>query len=102
MAQYKPRRAKKYLDGAPRQVVAIYDNGGKTWDRYTVVYSEPYDNRCPRMLECLGMSGNPFHPQGFGQHASAIRGPHLGRLIHWKDLPADCQRAVLQDCTPNS
>ena len=102
MTTYKPRRATKYLDGAPALVLAIYDNGGKTFDRYTVVYNEPYDERYPRLLECLGMSANPFDPQGIGQHSSAMRGSHLGKLIYWKDLPADCQRAVLQDCKPNS
>jgi hypothetical protein len=102
-----PKRSKKYLDGAPPYVMAIYDSGSKYWDRYTVVYGEPiwsqeYAERniklgFGRLYPARAMSRNPFHPQGFGQFIDAARGPHLGKLIHWKDLPPDCQKCVLQD-----
>lgn len=90
---YKP-------DGTPKYV-RVYDNGGETVDRYTVVYSQMRDGWQRYTL----MSGAPFYPQGVCQHGEieswrAIDRPrygHLGRKIRYEDLPADCQRAVMQD-----
>ena len=76
--------------------IRIYDNGGKTADRYTVVYMDEPE-RTPGTFACVGMSANPFHPQGFGQHSQAMPGRHLGRRITLADLPADCRRLVAQD-----
>lgn len=64
-------------------------------DRYTVVYLDHQENR--GMFTCLGMSTDPFHPQGIGQHGAAMLGDHLGREIGWEELPEPCQQAVLQD-----
>ena len=100
----------------PKGVVAIYDNGGKTFDRYTVVY-EPcllpdYRNALGHpagtlLFSYVSMSGAPFHPQGFCQHGEAIgrrptgggwAGPaSCGKVIRFEDLPEDCQEAVLLD-----
>lgn len=100
--------------------VRVYDNGGTgcggTFDRYTVVFSGNYRRRLPTGefdCDCLyvGMSANPFHPQGFGQHgenpypidakdgwAPAIgRKCHLGIRINFSDLPPDCQKLVRDD-----
>ena len=66
----------------------IYDNGGRSMDRYTVYFND---------TECLAMSENPFHPLGFGQHSTGKIGPHNGQEIKFSDLPPDCQRAVLKD-----
>ena len=89
------------------KILEIRDNGGKTFDRYTVVYEDiepgfvghqPDGTIAPnKILSCLGMSERPFHPQGFGQHSSCQDGKHLGKKIRFEDLPADCQKAVLQD-----
>jgi len=79
------------------EIKAIYDNGGKTVDRYTVYYDEPTGNVYP----CVGMSSNPCHPQGFGQHSEGILGRHNGKRIKFEDLPIDCQRVVLQDINWN-
>ena len=80
------------------KIKAIYDNGGKTFDRYTVVYDELEQRRTEgNLYSCLGMSEQPFAPQGFGQHGSAQMGGHLGKRIKFDDLPKDCQRAVNQD-----
>ena len=46
------------------KIKAIYDNGGETFDRFTVYYNEPENNS---LWAGRGMSSNPFHPQGFGQ-----------------------------------
>ena len=78
------------------QKIRCYDNGGKTCDRYTVVYM---DQQHPQegVFESVGMNGAPFHPQGFGQHGGAMPGKHLGRRVPFESLPADCQKLVRQD-----
>lgn len=95
----------------PAGVVAVYDNGGKTVDRYTVVY-EPFPLAYPCRAYAAGtpvfgyvcMSGAPFHPQGVCQHGEATGqrprggwGGTCGKVIRFEDLPEDCQRAVLLD-----
>ncbi len=77
------------------QDIRIYDNGGKTFDRYTVVYMD-----CPEgrgLYGARGMSAHPFHPQGFGMCCTAMPGRHLGRRIAFEQLPVDCQKLVQQD-----
>jgi hypothetical protein len=76
--------------------IRCYDNGGKTFDRYTVVFT-----RGKRVY--LGMSAHPSHPQGFGQHGEWSKGEssidwptygHLGKKIAFEQLPEECQKCV--------
>lgn len=78
------------------QRIACYDNGGKTCDRFTVIYAD-YPERSVNTFQARGMNETPFHPQGFGQMTSAMPGRHLGRRIKFAALPADCQKLVTQD-----
>ena len=86
---------------APRWV-RIYDNGGKSFDRYFVVFTGNYRRNTGGQVIGLGMSEYPFHPQGFGQHSYSDRAfdrprsRHLGRRIPWAKLPYDCQRCARQ------
>ncbi len=92
-----------------RLPIRCYDNGGKTFDRYTVVFTKPdhvtWGNEPPiYFYSYIGMSSDPFHPQGFGQHGESGNcpidkpsGKHLGRKIQFRSLPPDCQKVVLQD-----
>lgn len=97
------RATKRWLDGdCPKGVLAIFDDP-RTCDRYTVFYVEPVVEG-EDVFAYVGMSGAPFHPQGFGQHgeltAHQIRmyRYHNGhRACRWSDLPKDCKRLVLQD-----
>lgn len=41
----------------------IFDNGGKTFDRYTIILSDG---------EIFSASDNPFHPQGVGANCGNI------------------------------
>ena len=64
-----------------------YDNGGKSFDRYTVIYNSTGDY--------IAMSEHPTHPQGFGQHGEGIKpGRHLGKRIPINALPIDCRLLV--------
>ncbi len=77
------------------QKIRIYDNGGKTADRYTVVYMDEPEGK--GLYGARGMSEHPTHPQGIGMYCSAMPGKHLGNRIAFEDLPSDCQKVVLQD-----
>ncbi len=81
-----------------------WDNGGKTFDRYTItfdIYSvetgkwEPWKETLTH-FGCLGASERPFNPQGFGQSCQCQEGRHLGRRIKFSALPDDVQRFVKQ------
>lgn len=79
-----------------KQTVKVYDNGGKSIDRYTAVFQKPCDGE----YQYLGMSGSPFHPQGVGYHGHArfrIGARECGRRIKITDLPIDCQLFVNAD-----
>jgi hypothetical protein len=76
--------------------VRIYDNGGKTIDRYTAVYMN-LPERKPGEFSAVGMCERPFSPQGFGQHCTAMAGRHLGKRIKFEALPNDCQKLIEQD-----
>jgi hypothetical protein len=111
-AKLLARRAKFMPDGIPRWI-RVYDNGGETCDRYTVVYTGRYTHQTGGEHWLLAMSGAPFHPQGVGMHgttkyacADAPNGKwppaigrkcHLGKRIAFQELPADCQKCALQD-----
>ena len=90
---------------APNNVpkwIHCYDNGGKTVDRYTVVFTGN-NPRFKMRTFYLEMSEYPFHPQGFGQHGEAgqridyPRYGHIGKKIRFLMLPKDCQAMVLAD-----
>lgn len=86
-------------NGVPRYV-RCYDDGGKTWDRYTVVFTGRYRSKTGGAFWHVGMSAHPTHPQGFGQHGESdkqIDTPtygHLGRRIKFEDLPSECRALV--------
>ena len=91
-------------DGNPRWV-RCYDNGGESFDRYTVVFTKKAitNTRHDRWFMYLGMSTHPFHPQGFVHHGESPDQPidkpahgHLGKKIRFKDLPPDCQKCTWQ------
>ena len=77
------------------KIKEIRDNGEQTFDRYTIVYNTIGDRQ--GNYDCIGLSSNPTHPQGIGQHSVARPGPHLGKLIRFDDLPSDCQAVILHD-----
>lgn len=91
--------------GTKLHKIKCFDNGGVTFDRYTVVYkSEKFrESRgsSRTYYPYIGMSEDPFHPQGFGQHGELRtiprEGTSLGKRIEFKDLPEPCRRAVIQD-----
>jgi hypothetical protein len=67
----------------------VYDDGGKSFDQYTVfLYGNVY-----------GMSHNPLSPQGFNQFVGETRDiprpwSRLGKKVDAKDLPEDVKIAI--------
>lgn len=76
--------------------IKVYDNGGKSIDRYTVVFLDQPELK-KGIYAALAMNAHPFDPQGFGQHTTAMVGRHLGKKITFEELPPDCQKLVRQD-----
>ena len=74
--------------------VKVYDNGGETADRYTVVILDRAWDTKPGYKAMLGLSDDPTHPQGFSQFTEGQDGPHLGKLIKFTDLPRNVQEHV--------
>lgn len=71
---------------------SIYDNGGETMDRYSVFLETINKNG---LHDCIGLSDNPSHPQGFSQYCMGEPGPHNGREIGFFDLPVNVQQHIL-------
>ena len=98
------RKSNLMPNGVPRYI-RCYDNGGKTFDRYTVVFTGKYLHKTNGSSQYVGMSENPFSPQGFGQHGESntnqpIDKPsykHLGKKIEFSELPQDCKTLVIND-----
>ena len=105
----KERAARIIPNGKPRYI-RCYDNGGTTADRYTCVFTGNYNNigKPKRQFRAsnfwyVGMSDNPFHPQGVGQHGESPRpidrptSSHLGKKIPYDKLSVHAQMLVMQD-----
>ena len=76
----------------------VYDNAGKTLDRYTII---PPRNATEHRGNGAMNGGAPWgwacivsgvDPRGVSGHATATPGPHLGRRIAWDALPEAVQR----------
>lgn len=115
MNETQAKREERLLSNGEPRWIRAYDNGGETIDRYTVVYTGRYPKNSSAYrteYEYVGMSADPFHPQGFGQHGGTTYGPcdtrdgrppaigrkcYLGRRIAFRDLPPDCRQLVMAD-----
>ena len=76
------------------QIHAIYDNDGKTLDRFTIL-TEPW--YFGKSCDALCVSNNPTHPQyGVSQWSEAYEGKHLGRKISFAQLPKNVQDHILE------
>jgi hypothetical protein len=84
------------------KILAIYDNQGKTIDRYTVVFDEKRLVDLPVMPKfhnkylymCLNLSVDPTHYMGVSQFSEGLLGRHLGKKIQFNDLSADLQKHI--------
>lgn len=103
--KYQPKRStQRWLEGAPKALLAVYDNGGKTCDRYTALYGAPLwiPEHYGRKVPARFMSSNPSHPQGFGifGEVESWNRSALGRKVRFCDLPEAVRKCIEDDCTP--
>ena len=84
------------------RVRKIYDNGGKSIDRYTITFDilnqetkkwELWISH-QNFLTCLGLSSGYGNYFGFSQFCSCTPGRHLGKLIEFENLPKDVQNHI--------
>ena len=97
--KYQPKRSRaKFSESAPEYVLACYDNGEKTCDRYTVLFcGSLWDESMGRTVSYLAMSGAPTHPQGFSQcgEMPAFNRAACGKHVRWLDLPVHIRAHVI-------
>jgi hypothetical protein len=94
-AMYRKSRA-----DYPPGILAIYDNGGRTADRYCVVFTPFADDDGWLHYPTLTMSAHPTCATGVGMHGEYDRRPVKlpgDRVIGMADLPAECRRCVEAD-----
>ena len=98
---YKPRRARsRWLEGAPEYVVDVFDNKGKTADRYTVFFGGSLAT--DDVVQYLGLSDDPHSPHGVSMwgtitpHQFAAYRRAFGKeRIRWWDLPDHIRAHVI-------
>ena len=101
----KARVERLYNELSPRYI-RCYDNNGKTYDRYTVVFTKKRIGGGKYRLGqfiYVGMCKNPYHPLGFYQHGFSdcvidhSSYSHLGKKIQFFKLPEECQKAIIEE-----
>lgn len=109
---YSPRRQSvRWLDAdCPKEVLAIMDNGGMSFDRYTVFYVPDKHTKAetPHRGMWIGyraMSEHPASAQGFGIYeemeaykVAEYRYRAKSTYAKWSDLPEDVKVVVRRDC----
>lgn len=74
------------------KIIAVYDNGGKTLDRYTIlVNSIVSKNRNKYQYDAISASESGA---GVFMWIECERGKHLGKKIEFESLSKDLQKKV--------
>ena len=75
--------------------ISIYDNGGKTFDRITVIFDK--EKRVTKdgiLYNCVASSETG---SGFYIHSEAIKGKHLGKKITFYQLTPELQKLIKKE-----
>ena len=73
--------------------ISIYDNGGKTLDRITIIFDkEKRHTKDGIIYNCIAASENG---SGFYQHSEGMKGKHLGKKITFDQLTPELQNKLL-------
>jgi len=75
------------------RIFKIFDNGGKTWDRYTLLTEAwHFGKGC----DAFAFSSNCDTPQGFNQYIGDVyQEADLGKEVSFGDLPENVQQCIL-------
>jgi hypothetical protein len=83
------KEEEEFGNGGSIKDVIVYDNGGETFDRYTIFTPDG---------SVYGMSDNASMPNGFNQYlgddTEVEKGSHLGKRL--KSVPKSIEKAVMQ------
>lgn len=108
--QYYLKRQQHLMPGLCPKWVRCYDDDGSV-DQFTCVFTGKYTHKTGRQHWWLGMSDNPYHPQGVGQHGesdiqidvngwgwapSMWRKNHLGKRVPFISFPNEVRLCILQ------
>jgi hypothetical protein len=85
----------KLLASAPN--LAVYDNGGKTLDRYTIVDLDTKQKQRSTGKMVYDFIGASETGAGFYQHGECPIGRHLGKKIPFSSLDEGLQSMVLSE-----
>lgn len=69
-------------------VIAFYDNGGQSADRYTAVLSRFYMKASEGYHTCISFSEYPNGPLGVSIFGDCKLGEHLGKNLPREKIPA--------------
>ena len=84
----------------PESIETIFDNDGKTIDRFTVIFELDSDSEI-FFHPCLSFSIDPEHPQGFSQWGHYVfDNKPLGKEINWEELPEHLQKHIIMRIQP--
>ena len=73
--------------------ISIYDNGGESYDRITVIFNDRKRVTKDGILyECIAASENG---SGFYLHSEAMKSKHLGKKIDFSKLSLPLQNKLL-------
>lgn len=89
-------RKERLMPGGVPRYIRVYDNGGQTYDRWTVIFTK---KRVSGQFMYLGMSDNPYAPNGIGLHGESEcpTMANVGKKVPFDSLPDDCKRLVISD-----
>jgi hypothetical protein len=88
------------LVNGKRKTCRIFDAGEEIADRYTIAFRGFRVQGYGMVYPYLASGISPFYPQGFGQHGennTFLTGKHLGKRIHFDDLPTMVQQFVIDN-----
>ena len=99
---YQPRRAtKRGLEGAPEYILDVFDNKGRTADRYTILFGgsllDPHLLK-DRKVHMLELNDLPTHPcygvSMWGDVEASYRPAH--HRVRWLDLPENVREHIMR------
>lgn len=83
-----------------RKFCRIFDNGGRTFDRYTIAFKSYRSSDGRLYYPYIASSDHPYGPLGFGQHGESkefLTGKHLGERVSFDFVPGDVQKFILEN-----
>lgn len=76
------------------KVIAVYDNGGESLDRYTIVTNERYKSRVNPNRYMYNAISSSHYGGGVFMWTECLRGRHLGKKIQLTDLSEELQNKI--------